>query len=96
MLLIVLHHLHLFIGVNFKKSALNEQASLECHYSRIAKAKHKQVVAAGKPLKRKSNKERAGVKKFVNIAYFIALKGRPLTNFKGHIKLHEVKFYTNS
>ena len=31
----------------------------------------------------------------MNIAYFIALKGRPFTDFKGHIKLHEVKLYTN-
>ena len=43
-----------------------------------------------------SNKESASIKKFMNIAYFIALKGRPLTDFKGHIKLHEDKLYTNS
>ena len=32
----------------------------------------------------------------MNIAYVIALKGRPFTDFKDHIKLHEVKLYTNS
>ena len=40
-----------------------------------------------------------GVKKLLDIAYLIALKGRPFTDFKNHIKLeklHEVKFDTNS
>ena len=45
------------------------------------------------------DKERAGVKKLMDIAYFIALKGTPFTDFKDHIKhekLHKVKFDTNS
>ena len=45
------------------------------------------------------DKERAGVKKLLDTAYFIALKGRPFTDFKNHIKLeklHEVTFDTNS
>ena len=45
------------------------------------------------------DKERAGVKKLMDNAYFIALKGRPFTDFKDHIKhekLHKVKFDTNS
>ena len=53
------------------------------------------IALKGRPFKWKSNKESAGVKKFMNIAYFIALKVRPFTDFKGHIKLHEVKLYTN-
>ena len=46
-----------------------------------------------------SEKERHGIKKLMDIAYFIALKGRPFTDFQDHIeleRLHEVKFDTNS
>ena len=45
------------------------------------------------------DKERAGVKKLMDIEYFIALKGRLFTDFKNHIKLeklHHVKFDTKS
>ena len=44
-------------------------------------------------------KERSGLKKFVEIAHFIALKGRPFTDFKDHVeleKLHQVKFNTGA
>ena len=34
--------------VDFKKSALNEHASLECHDTEIAEVKHEQGHAAGK------------------------------------------------
>ena len=46
-----------------------------------------------------SEKERHGIKKLMDIAYFIALKGRPFTDFRDHIeleRLHQVKFNTNS
>ena len=46
-----------------------------------------------------SEVERAGIKKLIDIAYFIALKGRPFTDFQSHIeleKLHGVKFDTSS
>ena len=44
-------------------------------------------------------KERSGLKKLVEIAHFITLKGRPFTDFTDHIeleKLHEVKFNTRA
>ena len=34
-----------------------------------------------------SEVERAGIKKLIDIAYFIALKGRPFTDFQSHIEL---------
>ena len=43
--------------------------------------------------------ERKGVKKLMDIAFFIAVKGRPFTDFKDHIeleKLHGVKFETSA
>ena len=55
------------------------------------------VIASG--MQKKGNKERDGVKKLMDITYFIALNGRPFTNFKDHIaleKLLDVKFETNS
>ena len=45
------------------------------------------------------SKERSGLKKLVEIAHFIALKGRPFADFVDHIeleKLHEVKLITNA
>ena len=50
-------------------------------------------------MQKMSEKERTSVKKLMHIAYFIALKGRPFTNFKDHIeleKLHGVKFDTSA
>ena len=44
-------------------------------------------------------KERSGLKKLMDVAYFIALKGRPFTDFKDLIeleKLHDVKFDTSA
>ena len=55
------------------------------------------AIATG--MQKMNEKERTGVKKLMDIAYFIALKGRPFTDFKDHIeleKLHGVKFDTSS
>ena len=49
-------------------------------------------------MQKRSEKERTSAKKLMDIAYFIALKGRPFTDFKDHIeleKLHRVKFNTS-
>ena len=55
------------------------------------------AIASG--LQKMGEKERSGLKKLFDIAHFIALKGRPFTDFKDHIeleKLHEVKFDTGA
>jgi hypothetical protein len=55
------------------------------------------AIASG--MQKMSEKERAGLKKLFDVAYFIALKGRPFTDFKDIIeleKLHDVKFDTSS
>ena len=54
-------------------------------------------IASG--MKKMSKKEELGIKKLMDIAYFIALKARPFTDFKDQIeleKVHGVKFDTNS
>ena len=55
------------------------------------------AIASG--MHKMGDKERASVTKLMDIAYFIALKGRLFADFKYHIaleKLHEVKFDVNS
>ena len=55
------------------------------------------AIASG--MQKMSEKERTSVKKLIDIAYFIALKGRPFTDFKDHIKLeklHGMKFDTSA
>ena len=50
------------------------------------------AIASG--MQKMSEKERAGITKLMDIAYFIALKRRPFTDFNDHIeleKLHGVK-----
>ena len=100
-------------SVNFKKSVLNKHASLECHDAKheqgvavkkslplkhtVHKVPADSAIASG--MHKLGDKERAGVTKLMDIAYFIALKERLFTDFKYHIafeKLHEVKFDVNS
>ena len=55
------------------------------------------AIASG--LQKMGEKERSGLKKLMDVAYFIALKGRPFTDFKDLIeleKLHDVKFDTSA
>ena len=55
------------------------------------------AIASG--LQKMEVKERSRLKKLVEITHFIALKGRPFTDFTNHIeleKLHEVKFNTGT
>ena len=55
------------------------------------------AIATG--MQKMSEKERVGIKKLMDISYFIALKGRPFTDFTDHLeleKLHGVKFDTGS
>ena len=57
------------------------------------------VSAISSAMKIMEEKERSGAQKLVEIAYLIALKGRPFTDFKDLIeleKLHGVKFDTNA
>ena len=42
-------------------------------------------------MQKMGNKERAGSKKLMDMTYFIALKGRPFTNFKDHIDLEKLQ-----
>ena len=55
------------------------------------------AIASG--LQKMGEKERSWLKKLMDVAYFIALKGRPFTDFKDLIdleKLHDVKFDTSA
>ena len=46
------------------------------------------AIAAG--MQKMSEKERAGITKLMDIAYFIALKRRPFTDFNDHIELEKL------
>ena len=55
--------------------------------------------AIGAGFKRIGETEKTALKKLFNIVYHIAVKGRPFTDFKGHIqleKIHGVKFQSGS
>ena len=46
------------------------------------------LIASG--IKRMDEKGMLGIKKLIDIAYFIAMKARPFTNFVDHIELEKV------
>ena len=63
----------------------------------VHKVPAERAIALG--MQKMGDKERESVKKVMDVACFIALKGRPFANFQDHIelqKLHEVNFDTNS
>ena len=80
---------------NYKASTLKDHALSKCHATGVAETDHATAIAAGQSLPRKQKMrkmgeiERKGVKKLMDIAFFIAVKGRPFTNFKDHIELEK-------
>ena len=85
-------------GVGESKHQNAIEAGLSLPKKRVVQtAPNDSHIASG--LQKMGEKERSGLKKLMEVAYFIALKGRPFTDFKDMIeleKLHGVKFDTSA